>query len=539
MENRSQNYIKGAAILAATVAVTKVIGAIYKIPLYNLLGDEGTAHFQVTYTIYNLLLTVATAGVPVALSRLISSAHSVGRDRQSSRIFKAAMPTFILIGIICGGAMFIWAQKIANLIGDHEIADGIRCLAPAVFFYCMIAVYRGYSQGHGDMIPTAISQILEVLCKLFFGLVIAWLLLKRGYGTPTVSAGAFAGITAGLLLSVPAMAYYKRQAEKKNAYHLDGRDPYVLSYRDTLAEIFRISIPITLGAVVLNIISLIDTKLVLLRLQTGAGYDYMTAKVLYGAYSKALTLFNMPAAFIVPVTVSVVPAIAAALARKENDSARAVMTSAMKITNLIGLPAGAGLLILSVPIYNGLYWGSNENGPALLALLGIASYFVCIQLITTSILQANGHERVSMLSLPLGGIVKFVAVWFLVGNPAVGIYGSPLSTIICYVCISVFNIWFIMRKQTVRPEMLKAFLRPFICTVIMAAAAFAAYWLGMRTLGGWFSASRPHMLVIMCISVAVAVLVYAVMIIVLGGVTREDLRLLPKGDKIADFLKIK
>ena len=539
MENRSQNYIRGAAILAATVAVTKVIGAIYKIPLYNLLGDEGTAHFQVTYTIYNLLLTIATAGVPVALSRLISSAHSVGCDRQGTRIHTAAMPTFILIGLICGGAMFIWAQELADLIGDHEIADGIRCLAPAVFFYCIIAVYRGYSQGHGDMIPTAISQILEVLCKLFFGLAIAWILLRRGYGTPTVSAGAFVGITIGLLLSVPAMALYKRRADRNNAYRLDGEDPSVLSYRETLAQIFRISIPITLGASVLNIITLVDTKLVLLRLQNGAGCDYMTAKVLYGAYSKALTLFNLPAAFIVPVTVSVVPAIAAALARKENDGARDVMTSAMKVTNLIGLPAGAGLLILSYPIYSGLYWGSNENGPALLALLGIAAYFVCMQLITTAILQASGFEKLSMITLPLGGIVKIVAIWFLVGNPSIGIYGSPLSTIICYVCITVFNIWFIIRYQPVRPDLRKAFVRPFLCTVIMAVAAFAVCWLGMQLLGDWFSASRMHMLVIMCVSIVIAVMVYAVMIIVLGGVTREDLLLLPKGEKIADFLKIK
>ena len=539
MENRSQSYIKGAAILAATVAVTKVIGAIYKIPLYNLLGDEGTAHFQVTYTIYNLLLTIAMAGVPVALSRLISAAHSVGCDRQGSRIFKVAMPTFMLIGLICGGAMYIWAQEIADLMGDPEIADGIRCLSPAVFFYCMVAVYRGYSQGHGDMIPTAISQILEVLCKLFFGLAIAWILLRRGYGTPTVSAGTFAGITIGLLLSVPVMAYYKRRAAKRNSYRLDGGDPSVLSYRETLDQIFRISIPITLGASVLNIITLVDTKLVLLRLQNGAGYDYMTAKVLYGAYSKALTLFNLPAAFIVPVTVSVVPAIAAAIARKEHDSAGEVMTSAVKVTNLIGLPAAAGLLILSFPIYSGLYWGSNENGPALLAILGIASYFVCLQLITTAILQASGFERLSMLTLPLGGIVKVVAIWFLVGSPSIGIYGSPISTIICYFCISAFNIWFIRRYQTVRPDFLKATLRPFVCTVIMAVAAFAVYWLGMRAFGDWFAASRIHMLIIMCVSVAVAVAVYAAAIILLGAVTREDLQLLPKGEKIADFLKIK
>ena len=539
MESRSQNYIRGAAILTVTMAITKVIGAIYKIPLYNILGDEGTAHFQITYTIYNLLLTVSTAGVPVALSRLISSAHSVGRDRQASRIFSTAMPSFIVIGLVCGGAMFLWAQNLADLIGDHEIAGGIRCLAPAVFFYCMISVYRGYSQGHGDMIPTAISQLLEVLCKLVFGLTIAWILLKRGFGTPAISAGAIVGVTVGLLISVPVMAYYKRQAESRGAYHRDGTDPAVLSRSETIVQIFKTSIPITLGASVLNIITLVDTKLVLLRLQTGAGFDYMTAKVLYGAYSKALTLFNFPAAFIVPVTVSVVPAIAAALARGQNRSARRVMTSALKVTNLIGLPAGAGLCVLAFPIYNGLYWGSNENGPALLALLGIAAYFVCLQLITTAILQASGFEQISMYSLPIGGIVKVAATWILVGIPSIGIYGAPLSTIISYVCIAAFNILFMRRSLPVRPSFRVAFVVPVICTVAMSAAAFAVYGLGMKVLGDWFSASRLHMLVIMCISMLAAVAVYGALVVALGGITREDMKLVPKGEKLAKFLKLK
>ena len=538
MESRSQNYIKGAAILTATLVITKVVGAIYKIPLYNILGDEGSTHFQVTYTIYNLLLTVSTAGVPVALSRLISSAHSVGRDRQADRIYSAAMPTFIVIGLICGGVMFIWAQWFADIIGDPEIAGGIRCLAPAVFVCCIIAVYRGYSQGHGDMTPTALSQLLEVFCKLIFGLGIAWILLKRGKGTPTVSAGAIVGVTIGLILAVPVMAYCKRQAEKRGVYRGDGSDPAVLGYGETLYQIFKTSIPITLGATVLNILTLIDTKLVLLRLQTGAGCDYMTAKILYGAYSKAVTLFNLPSAFIVPITVSVVPAIAAALARKELRSARRVMTSALKVTNLIGLPAGAGLCVLAYSIYNGLYWGSNESGPALLALLGIASYFVCLQLTTTAILQASGFEQVSMLSLPLGGVVKVLATWVLVGSPSIGIYGAPLGTIISYVCIVAFNIWFMRRRQPVNPSFRVAFVVPLICTVVMGIAAFAVYGLGMKALGGWFNASRLHMLVIMCVCIAVAVVVYAALVIALGGITKEDISLIPKGERLAKLLKI-
>ena len=521
------------------MAITKVIGMIYKVPLYNILGDEGTAHFNITYTIYNLLLTISTAGVPVALSRLISAAHSTGRDRQAGRIYSVAMPSFIGIGIICAAVMFIWAQGLANLIGDPEIPGGIRCLAPAVFFCCVIAVYRGYSQGHEDMFPTAISQIMEVLCKLVFGLAIAWLLLRRGENTATISAGAIVGVTIGLMLSVPIMAYYKRRADKTNAYHRTGENLETLSRSETFLQIFKTSIPITLGSSVLNVITLVDTKLVLLRLQTGAGFDYLNAKILYGAYSKALTLFNLPGAFIVPITVSVVPAIAAALANRDRRTARRTMTSAMKVTNLIGLPAGAGLCVLSYSIYTSFYWGSHESGPMLLALAGIASYFVCLQLITTAMLQACGYEQLSMLTLPIGGVVKVIATWLLVGNPRIGIFGAPLSTLICYLSISAFNIFFICRKVAARPNFRIAFVIPVLCTAVMTAAAGACYGLGMKLAGGWFSADRLHMLVIMGLCIVIAVVVYGVLIIALGGITKEDMELVPKGERIAKLLKLR
>lgn len=538
-ESNKQSYIRGAAILTATMAITKVIGLIYKVPLYNILGDEGTAHFTITYTIYNLLLTISTAGVPVALSRLISEAHSIGRDRQADRIFSVSMPSFIAVGIVCAAVMLIWAQGLANLIGDPEIPGGIRCLAPAVFFCCIIAVYRGYSQGHEDMFPTAISQIMEVLCKLLFGLVIAWILLKRGANTATISAGAIVGVTIGLMLSVPIMSYYKHRTDKTGAYNRTGEDQTVLSRRETFYQIFKTSIPITLGSSVLNIISLVDTKLVLLRLQTGAGYDYMTAKILFGAYSKALTLFNLPSAFIVPITISVVPAIAAALANRDRKTARRTMTSSLKVTNLIGLPAGAGLCVLSYSIYTSFYWGSHESGPALLALAGIASYFVCLQLVTTAMLQACGYEQLSMLTLPIGGIVKVIATWILVGSPKFGIFGAPLSTLICYLCISAFNIFFICRKVKARPNFRIAFVIPVLSTAVMTAVAGICYGIGMKLAGSWFSAARLHMLIIMGISIVAAVIVYAVLIVVLGGITKEDMELVPKGERIARALKLR
>ena len=536
-EPKKQTYLKGAAILAATVAITKVIGFIYKIPLYNLLGDEGTAHFQVTYAIYNLLLTISTAGVPVALSRLIAAARATGRPLQAKRYYTVGMFAFGAVGILGMTVMLLFSNELAGFMGDGEVALAVRLLAPSVFFACLVSVLRGYSQGHNDMLPTSISQIMEVLCKLVFGLAIAWYLARRGYNSATVAAGAIVGVTIGLGLSVPIMAVYKRKIAKKYADAAEMDNP--MTPWGTLKQIIRVGVPITIGSSILNIITLIDTKLVLERLQSGAGRSYQDAKILYGAYSKGLTLFNMPSAFITPVAVSVVPVIAAAIARRQRGEARATIESCIKLTNIIALPAGVGICVLSYPIFNVLYPNSNENGPALLAMLGIASYFVCTYIVTNAVLQASGHERLSLIALPIGGIVKIAVNWILVGSPDINIIGAPIGTISCYVLITLINVIFMSAKLPEKPDFLKITLRPAICTALMGAAAYAVYGLADRFLTPALGGVRIAMTICLALAIFLAVIVYFALIITLNVITKEDAILLPKGEKIAAILRLK
>ncbi len=537
-ERKKQSYLTGAAILAATVAITKVIGAVYKIPLYNILGDEGTAHFQVMYNIYSLLLTISTAGVPLAISRLISSSRAVGKLGQAKQYYDTSMLVFGMIGLIGMTAMIVFAQPLANFMNDPEITLGVRVLAPAVFFSCIISVYRGFSQGHQDMTPTAVSQIMEVLCKLVFGLTIAWYLTSLNFGLATVAAGAIVGVTIGLGLSVPVMAWFKRRIMRHDGDVIITDKP--MSRSKTAANILKISIPITIGASVLNIITLIDSKLVLGRLQEGgAGFSYTDAKVLYGVYSKGLTLFNVPSSFITPVAVAVVPVIAASIARKRNGETKATVESCMRITNLLALPMAIGLCVLSKPIFNVLYPNSNENGPALLAILGIASYFVCCYTITNGVLQSSGHEKLALVSLPIGGLIKIGVNYILVGNPDINIIGAPVGTLICYVVITLINLIFISAKLPEKPDFLKITVRPLLCAAVMGAAAWGVYGLAEKLVTPIAGTGRLGSIVCLGMAVIAAVIVYAVLVVTLKAVTREDVMLLPKGEKIAGILHIK
>lgn len=333
----------------------------------------------------------------------------------------------------------------------------------------------------------------------------------------------------------------KQQVETEVANATD-----VPSSKKTLfIKLLKIGVPIALGSCILNLINLVDNKLVLSRLQNAAGFSYDDATVLYGVYFKVQTLFNLPSAFIVPLTVSVIPAISSLRTSHSFKAQTVVAESSLRITTLFAMPAAVGLSVLAYPITNVVYPGSAAEGPGLLCMLGIASYFVCLYLMTNAILQACGYERIPLYMLPVGGVVKILLNWILVGNREIGIMGAPISTLVCYLVMSVFNMVFIFVKLPEKPKIGRIFVKPLAASAVMGVAAWAVYSLLEKVLSAsslLLSSGRREwmiMAVAMIIAVIIAVIVYAVLIIALRALTAEDVKLLPKGDKIARILRIR
>ena len=549
-KQKGQNYLHGAAILTVGVIIMKLLGFIYKIPLGNILGDEGYSMFTSAYNIYYVFFTLATAGLPVALSRLVAEADAEGRVRQEQKIFRVALVTFTLIGLLFFAIMFCFPNWLAaDYLENPDAAPSVRAMAPAILLVCMVSAYRGYCQGNGNMLPTTVDEVLEVLFKVVAGLVIAVLVLRARAGKPDAlpmgSAGAIFGVSVGSAVSLLYMVLYKRRHYDVLAspYTAGVRDPKDVPDDDDTVDsaltivknIFSIGVPIALGACIMALLNSVDSKLCMNRLQSAAGFNYQQAKVLYGVYGKAQTLFNLPAAFITPLTISIVPAISSALARGDRLSAGKVSEDSMRISALVSVPMGVGLAVLAKPIMDTLYPGSHPAGPGLLGVMGVASFFVCILLMENAILQASGKEKLTMVTLIAGGLVKILINWFLVARREINIYGAPVGTLVSYLVMAVMNYVFMWRCLSYRPRLLRCFAGPVLSSAVMGVTAWAVFGLLARILGhGRFST-----LLAMAAAILAAVAVYLAAAIFSRSVTKEDMRLIPGGEKIAKILRMR
>ena len=288
-KEKKQSFLGGTAILAAAVAAVKLIGAVYKIPLGNIIGDEGKAHFTVAYNIYNLLLTISTAGLPLAISKLTSEAHALGRENEKRKIFRTAIWLFFALGACFSLLMYFGAEQLAAFMVDDLAFWSIRALAPAVFCVCLLACMRGYTQGQGNMKPTAISQVLEALCKLGFGLSLAWYFLQLGYGVEISAAGAILGVTIGTIMSMLFLIFYLVTHRDRQ---LSSDVPE--SGGTLMKKVLLIGVPITLSNSAMSIITLIDSKIVLGRLESISSALTETPTALYGQYTFGMDLINLP-----------------------------------------------------------------------------------------------------------------------------------------------------------------------------------------------------------------------------------------------------
>lgn len=585
---KQNTFFGGAAILAVGIMVVKVIGMFYKIPLLNIIGEQGSADFGNAYNIYAVLLTISTAGLPVAVSKLVSEANATGRQNQVRRVFRLSLALFLTLGVLSFLIMSFGSAQLAGLMNDDQAAPGIRALAPAVICVGCLSAFRGYAQGHGNMTPTAVSQIIEALCKLVVGLGLAYWLVKAGADQSHAAAGAITGVTVGTIVALAYMLLNYIMGRSQEGLSKDTPD----SNSTIVKNLLMIAVPITISSSMVGIVTVIDSSLVQGQLQRAllentdcwalykdfmsfdklesalkawqatlpegttismsllsdqlAGEGTKTAialhdaledasRTLYGNYNGALNIYNLPTSLMAAITAAVIPAVSGTLARRDRKGAARVAGSALRISALLAFPMGVGLYVLGEPIMALIFPSltSQLAGP-LLSTLGLATVFVCMMLVCNSILQAYGFVNLPVIIMLAGGVIKIVLNYNVVVLPQVGIYGAPLGNIFCFALCLILDLIVMARVIPGRPKYIPLFAKPAAAAAMMGLGAWAVHGLLAKLL----AANRLGNAVATLAAIVVAVAIYGVLVIVLRAITKEDLSLMPKGEKIARILHL-
>ena len=526
---KKQNFLQGTAMLAMATAIVKVIGAVYKIPLNAIIGEKGFGYFNTAYEIYNVLLMVSTAGLPVAMSRMISQANSLCNYNQVRRVYATARGIFLALGIIGSLLMTVFCRQLARFQNQPDAWAAIGFLGPCVLLICIMSTFRGFFQGQGNMLPTSVSQVIEAVIRLVVGMSAALVFLKLTNSIPLAAGGAILGVTVSCLIS----AVYLFGCFRRHYRELPVSQDEPWSFAATARGLLVIAIPITVGSACLQVITALASKIYMGQL-LASGITQQAADTMRGVHVMTQTIFNMPCAFITPITISIIPAITAQLTLGDNAAARQTEESAARITGLLAIPCAIGLAVLARPITAllGGYTGERlDLATKLMTILGICVLFNAVVLVTTAIMQAHGHATRPVVNMLLAGCLRLVAVYVLSGNPAIGIVGAPISNLTCYVVIFLLNLISIRTLFPEPPAIAKNVLRPLLSGLLMGAFAYGSYRL-LLSLG---ITSR---LSLCALPVAVGAVVYVVCIITLKVLRREDCLLLPKGEKIAKFLKL-
>lgn len=524
-----KSFMQGAVILGIAGIIIKVMGAFFRIPLANLIGDEGMGYYQTAYPIYVLFLTLATAGIPIAISKMVSERIAVDHHYEAYRVFRVSFVLLFSIGICSSAVLFFGAGPIVNALKNPGAKYAMMAIAPALLFVPIMAAYRGYFQGMQDMKPTATSQVVEQFFRVAAGLSLAYLLVRDGkdFAAAGASFGATAGSVTGLL-AVAGIYYYKRSALRGDVERT--RRVSTETNSEILAKIFMIAVPVTIGAAIMPIMNAIDVGIVMRRLQE-TGWTEAAAVGLYGQLTgMAGPLINFPQVLTQAIAMSLVPAIAAAYKQKDMTFLNYNVRLGIRTAILIGLPCALGLMTLSEPIMLLLYplqKASAVSAAPCLFVMAFGVIFLSTVQTLTGVLQGLGRPMVPVINLFIGAIVKVILTYTLTGVASINIKGAAIGTVAAYIVASTLNIIAVKRYTGVKFDVMLTFIKPVASALVMSAVV----WISYRVLFGFFGNALAAM-----IAILIGAAVYAFMLFVTKSIKKEELRALPKGGKILNLM---
>ena len=529
--SKKETFMQGVITIMFSQILIKVLGLIYTLYLTNRegFGDAGNAIYASGYQIYALLLTISSIGVPNAISKLVAERLALGDSRGANRIFKVALLTFGTIGAVGTMLLFFGAHTLAyDFIQIPEAELTLIALSPAIFFVSISSVLRGYFNGRRTLKTTARAQTLEQVFKTVLTIVIVEIVAHiTSTSTEMMAAGANVATTIATFSSFIYLFMYYRVRRKEIGNEIASSINYKYeSVKTIVKKILKVSVPLTLSSIMTSFNKNIDSFTVKRILSTYMASDVATR--LYGQLSgKVDTLTNLPLAINIAFATALVPAISAAKAKNDKETATKRTSFSLLTSMLIGLPCVVGMIVFAQPILNLLYPNANE-GALLLQLISVSVIFSILDQTINGALQGFGKVIVPAVALGIGVIVKLILNLILLPIPELNVYGAAIGSIACHMV--AFMIVFNVLKRNVKLDLpfRKFILKPAIATGIMAVCSYTIFLI----LNGIIPGNGATIIAMIC-----AILIYLLTVFTLKIYNKEDIYMLPKGEKIYKFLE--
>lgn len=532
---KKNNFLIQGSILAAAGIISRLIGLIYRIPLNNIIGDEGIGLYSLAYDLYSVALLLSSYSLPLAVSKLV--AVRIGRKeyRNSYRIFACAMSLAVVVGTIASAILFFGADFFADVFFDNpRAAIPLKVLAPTILVFAIMGVLRGYFQGKNTMLPTSISQILEQVFNAIVSIAGAYFLMKSHSASANIAAYGAAGGTLGTLMGAVAGAlflgfiymiyrpYIKKQIRRdvESKPMADGQ-----IYKLLLLTI----VPIILSQTVYQISGLIDSSL-FHKVMGSKGLIVEERDALLGIYSgKYKLLSNVPISIASAMSVAIIPTIAGALAAGSYREIRRKIKITIKFNMIIAIPAAMGMGVLAGPIIQLLFPGSSADATKLMQVGAIAIVFYALSTISNGILQGINRLQVPVYNATISLVIHVIIVFILLKFTDMGVYALVIGNILFALGVSILNWIAIAKELDYKQEIIKTFAIPSIASVVMGIVAYLTYQ-------GIYGILHSNTISVV-IAIFIAIIVYFVAILLMKGIEEDELLSIPKGRTLVYILK--
>nr|MBO2469369.1 polysaccharide biosynthesis protein [Bacillota bacterium] len=533
-----KRFLQGAAILAAASLISKILGVFYRVPYKAITGDVGLYAYAQVYPIYSTLLILATAGFPIAVSKIVAEKLAVGDVAGARRVFHVAAAFLSATGVACFALLFFGAPLIAALMGDPQLTMPIRMVSTALLVVPVMAAIRGYFQGQQNMMPTGVSQVLEQLVRIATILVLAIWAMETGRGVYAAASGALFGSFTGALAGLAVMLVYLRHDELRPLADRAASAPAVEPPGALIKKILALSLPIALGSLILPLMQLADSFTVK-NVLDGAGLADVSG-VWKGVYDRGQPLVQFSSFFAAALSLALVPSIAEANARDLRGTIQHRTELAVRMTVIVGWPASLGLAVIMEPVNTMLY--GDPTGSFALAVLAFSTLFATLNVTAASILQGLGEVMVPVRNLIIGVAVKLVLNVVLIAalspsGPAYGIAGASLATVIGYAVAMFLNLRVLRARTGVRFARRTLVVKPLLASLVMAGVVYGAYLALHRALLSCDLTLRAASIVESLLLTALGAVVYGAAVLRLGAVSRRDLEMVPKTRRLVPVLE--